>query len=46
MRFPHDVAETNTYFGVVTTSRRSKLTADIEPLAAGGITVAKLFFVN
>ena len=32
----HDVAETNTYFGVVTTSRRSKLTADIEPLADGG----------
>ena len=31
----HDVAETNTYFGVVTTSRRSTLTADIEPLADG-----------
>ena len=29
----HEVAETNTYFGVVTTSRRSTLTADIEPLA-------------
>ena len=32
----HDVAETNTYLGVVTTSRLSKLTADIEPLADGG----------
>lgn len=30
----HEVAETNTYFGVVATSRRSTLTADIEPLAA------------
>ena len=29
----HEVAETNTYTGVVTTSRRSTLTADIEPLA-------------
>ena len=29
----HEVAETNTYFGVVTTSRSSTLTADIEPLA-------------
>lgn len=32
----HDVSETNIYFGVVTTSRRSTLTADIEPLACGG----------
>lgn len=31
----HDVAETNTYFGVVTTSRSSKMTADIEPLSDG-----------
>ena len=31
----HEVAETNTYFGVVTTSRRSTLTADIDPLADG-----------
>lgn len=31
----HDVAETNTYFDVVTTSRRSTLTADIEPIADG-----------
>lgn len=31
----HEVAETNTYFGVVTTSRRSTLTADIEPLSDG-----------
>ena len=30
----HEVAETNAYFGVVSTSRRSTLTADIEPLAA------------
>ena len=37
----HDVSETNTYFGVVTTSRRSKLTADIEPLA-DGVADAKL----
>lgn len=29
----HDVAETNTYFGVFTTSRRSTMTADIEPLS-------------
>ena len=29
----HEVAETNTYFGVVTTSRSSTMTADIEPLA-------------
>ena len=29
----HDVAETNAYFGVVTTSRRSTMTADIEPLS-------------
>lgn len=32
----HEVAETNAYFGVVTTSRRSTLTADIEPLSDGG----------
>lgn len=32
----HEVAETNTYFGVVATSRRSTLTADIEPLSDGG----------
>lgn len=32
----HEVAETNTYFGVVRTSRRSTLTADIEPLSDGG----------
>lgn len=31
----HEVAETNSYFGVVTTSRRSTLTADIEPLSDG-----------
>ena len=37
----HQVAETNTYFGVVTTSRRSTLTADIEPLA-DGVAYAKL----
>ena len=29
----NEVAETNTYFGVVTTSRSSTLTADIEPRA-------------
>jgi len=29
----NEVAETNSYFGVVTTSRRTKLVADIEPLA-------------
>ena len=37
----NDVSETNTYFGVVTTSRHSKLTADIEPLA-DGVADAKL----
>ena len=37
----HEVAETNTYFGVVTTSRRSTLTADIDPLA-DGVADAKL----
>ena len=37
----HEMAETNTYFGVVTTSRRSTLTADIEPLA-DGVADAKL----
>lgn len=31
----HEVAETNSFFGVVTTSRRSTLTADIEPLSDG-----------
>lgn len=31
----HEVAETNTYFGVVATSRLSTLTADIEPLSDG-----------
>ena len=31
----HEVAETNTYFGVVTTSRSSTLTADIDPRADG-----------
>lgn len=31
----HDVAETNTYFGVVTTSRRSTMTADVEPFPDG-----------
>lgn len=29
----HDVAETNIYLGVFTTSRRSTMTADIEPLS-------------
>ena len=31
----HDVEETNTYFGVITTSRRSKMSADIGPLSDG-----------
>ena len=31
----NEVAETNTYFGVVTTSRRSTMTADIDPLSDG-----------
>ena len=32
----HKLDETNAYFGVVTTSRRSTLTAEIEPLTDGG----------
>ena len=34
----NEVAETNTYFGVVTTSRHSTLTADIDPLSDGSCT--------
>lgn len=36
IKVAHEVAETNTYFGVITTSRRSKMTADIEPLSDSG----------
>ena len=31
----HAVDETNSYFGVISTARRSTLTADIEPLSGG-----------
>lgn len=31
----NEVAETNSYFGVVTTRRHTRLVADIEPLADG-----------
>lgn len=34
----HRVSETNTYFGIVSTSRRSSLSADIEPLTDGSCT--------
>ena len=36
----HDVAETNTYCGVFTTSRRSTMTADIEPLSEASLAEA------
>lgn len=31
----NEVAETNSYFGIVTINRHTKLTADIEPLVTG-----------
>ena len=39
MTVTNEVAETNSYFGVVTTTRRTKLTAEIEPTEESPNTV-------